>query len=182
MRMQVLLGTALVGILLVGSAEARDTKKGQVPPRHHAEPAYEKPAAAKGGQNMAGCGLGSLAVQDNGKWSQVAAAFLNGTGMQTFGISFGTSNCTEDGVASAAREKDAFVEANLAELRHDLAVGNGEYLSSLASFYGCKGDATNAFSRALRKHQDKVSGSTPEQASRVIDSVVSEEHASCLQS
>src|SRR4051812_44427690 len=64
----------------------------------------------EGSYGMAGCGLGSLAIRDGSKWMQVVAATLNGTGVQTFGISFGTSNCTEDGVATAAREKEAFIE------------------------------------------------------------------------
>ncbi|MGZ3670052.1 MAG: DUF3015 family protein [Bdellovibrionota bacterium] len=130
---------------------------------------------------MAGCGLGSMLIQDQGKWPQVGAAFLNGTGFQTFAISFGTSNCTEDGVASASREKDAFVESNIADIKRDLSVGKGEYLSSLASFYGCKGDQAASFGRSLRKHQDKVQGASAEQASRVIDSAVSQEHAGCRQ-
>jgi hypothetical protein len=128
---------------------------------------------------MAGCGLGSMAIQDNSKWAQVGAAFLNGTGMQTFGISFGTSNCTEDGMASASREKDAFVEANLADLRRDLSVGSGDYLSSLASLYGCKGAQAVEFNRALRKHQSNLLNAAPEQAPRAFDSAVAAERVSC---
>lgn len=141
---------------------------------------YSSPAASSAsGHRMAGCGLGSMVVEDGSKWSQVAAAFLNGTGMQTFGITFGTSNCTEDGVAEASREKDAFVEANYADLRHDLSVGSGAYLSSLASLYGCKGEAALEFGSALQKHQDKVLGASSVDASRVIDEVVTAEGASC---
>jgi hypothetical protein len=115
-------GMAVVAVmLLAGGAEARDYKK----PAHRNESAVERSAPSHGSQNMAGCGLGSMVVQDTGKWAQVGAAFLNGTGMQTFGISFGPSNCTEDGVASASREKDAFVEANLADIRRVVSVGSG---------------------------------------------------------
>lgn len=132
------------------------------------------------GHYMSGCGLGSMVIQDSSKWSQVASAFLNGTGFQTFGITFGTSNCTEDGVASASREKDAFVEANLADIRRDISVGSGDYLSSLASLYGCKGDSqTVDFSRALRKHQDSLLNSAPDQASKAIDTAVASEKVSC---
>ena len=174
MSVKFLLGTMLALCVAV-SANAADHRK------HHQDTPPPAPAPAKGGQNMAGCGLGSLAIQDNSKWSQVGAAFLNGTGMQTFGITFGTSNCTEDGVASASREKDAFVEANIADIRRDLSVGQGEYLSSLASYYGCKGPQADSFGRALRKHQDKVQTAPAAAASRVIDSAVLEEHAGCRQ-
>lgn len=143
-------------------------------------PSYSAPAkGSSGGQRMAGCGLGSQVVETNDKWSQVGAAFLNGTGMQTFGISFGTSNCTEDGVAMAAREKDAFVEANLADLRRDLAVGEGEYLSSLAGFYGCEGDAARVFGLGLQQSGTRLMDVSAEEASSAIDGVVKAERLSC---
>lgn len=160
-------------LLAAGSAEAAPRRQ----QRAAAQPSYSAPS---GGQNQAGCGLGSMAIQDNSKWAQVGASFLNGTGMQTFAITFGTSNCTEDGVASAGREKDAFVEANFADIRRDLSVGGGDYLSSLASLYGCKqAPETEAFHRALRKHQHDVLSSTPETAAKAIDAAVTAEAVSC---
>lgn len=156
-------------LLLAGAAQAAPKRAAR------AEPAR----VASGGHNQAGCGLGSMAIQDNSKWAQVGASFLNGTGFQTFAITFGTSNCTEDGVASATREKDAYVEANFSDIRRDLSAGGGEYLSSLASLYGCKGEKADTFHRALRKHQNDVLGATPETASQAIDSAVSAENVSC---
>lgn len=168
----------LCGVLMsAGLAEARDKKKGSAPAKRYEESSAVR--SAGGGQRMAGCGLGSIAIEDNSKWAQVGAAFLNGTGMQTFGISFGTSNCVEDGVTASNREKDAFVEANYSDLRRDVVVGNGTYLSSLASFYGCQGDSVASFGRALQKNQDKVLGASAEDASQVIDQVVAFENASC---
>ncbi len=176
MKKQILVG--IFAVLLAGTAQAREKI---TPHRQRTEVAVERSApASHTGHNMAGCGLGSMVIQDNSKWSQVGASILNSTGYQSFGISSGTSNCTEDGVATAAREKDAFVETNLADIRRDISVGSGEYLSSLASFYGCKGEKMDAFNRAMRKQQDKLN-SAPEKASHVIDTIVREEHASCLQ-
>jgi hypothetical protein len=104
---------------------------------------------------MAGCGLGSLAIQDNNKWSQVGASILNATGFQSIAISFGTSNCTEDGVTQASREKEAFIEANYADLQHDVATGSGEYLSSLASLYGCQADSFAAVAKKSGAFSEK---------------------------
>ncbi len=174
MKIQFLMITA--SLVFVGFAEAAPRRQQQ---RRAAEPTYERAASSAAGQNQAGCGLGSLAIQDNSKWAQVGASLLNGTGMQSFAITFGTSNCTEDGVASASREKDAFVEANLADIRRDLSVGSGDYLSSLASLYGCKGENEQSFNRALRKHQDSVLNSSAEQAGAAIDAAVSAEQVSC---
>jgi hypothetical protein len=111
-------------------------KKAVAPPP--AEPVMAAPVAP---QRMAGCGLGSLAIEDNSKWSQVGASLLNATGFQSIAISFGTSNCTEAGLTQASREKEAFIEANYADLQHDVANGSGEYLTSLASLYGCSAGA-----------------------------------------
>lgn len=160
-----------VSVVLAANADAAERR------RSGYAPAAAAPQGEKGNQRMAGCGLGSMVVEKNEKWSQVAAAFLNGTGFQTFGISFGTSGCTEDGVASAAREKDAFVEANLADLRRDVAAGEGEYLTGLASFYGCQ--SSDSFGAALQRHQDAILGASADEASRVIDQAVVAEKAAC---
>ena len=174
---------ALSLTLAAVSAEAAPRRKA-APPARQTYDSYDTRASsgygsAAAGHNMAGCGLGSMVVEDKSKWAQVGAAFLNGTGMQTFGISFGTSNCTEDGVATAALEKDAFVEANLADLRRDVAAGEGEYLSSLASFYGCKGDNAKAFGAALHRNQDALLTAPAAQATQAIDGIVSSQSLSC---
>jgi hypothetical protein len=137
------------------------------------------PSSSMSGQRMAGCGLGSIAIQSNDMISQVLAAFLNGTGVQTFGITSGTSNCTQDGVAHASREKDAYVESNIADLRRDVAAGSGEYMASLAAFYNCRGEATKSFAAGLQRHQDQILGASTEETSRVIDGAVSADHLGC---
>jgi hypothetical protein len=174
MKIQLLMFTA-VAFLGTSFAHAAAPKRQQ---RSDTATNYRS-SAASGGHNQAGCGLGSMVIEDNSKWAQVGASFLNGTGFQTFAITFGTSNCTEDGVASASREKDAFVESNLADIRRDLSVGSGDYLSSLASLYGCKGEQAAVFGSALRKHQDALLNAAPAAASRAIDSAVTAEKVSC---
>ena len=171
--MKLLTMTVCAALLVTVAANAADKKKTKTY-------SYDAPShGSAGGHRMAGCGLGSMVIEDRTKWAQVGAAFLNGTGFQTFGITFGTSNCTEDGVASAAREKDAFVEANIADIRRDVALGNGAYLSSLASLYGCKGESALIFGKALFKNRDKVLNSVNEEANSVIDQVLATEGASC---
>ena len=48
--------------------------------------------SASASVGSAGCGLGSLVFTDNEWWMQVLAATVNSTGVQTFGITSGTSN------------------------------------------------------------------------------------------
>jgi hypothetical protein len=91
------------------------------------------------GYGVAGCGLGNLAM---GKDSQVLAATTNGTfGSQTFGITSGTSNCTDDGAVSAANQMPMFIESNHVALANDVARGSGETLANLSEVMGCSNAA-----------------------------------------
>lgn len=86
------------------------------------------------GQTNTGCGLGSIVFEGkDGLASQVCAATSNGvSGNQTFGITFGTSNC-EKATAFASNEKlNKFVADNMDNLAMDISKGSGEYLSTLA--------------------------------------------------
>ncbi|MBA2252248.1 MAG: DUF3015 domain-containing protein [Nitrospirales bacterium] len=88
-----------------------------------------------------GCGLGKLAWGDFKGQKQIAPqvmmATTNGTfGSQTFGISFGTSGCTSDGVIMRTELVNAFASATLENLQHEMAQGHGEHLTSLATLMG----------------------------------------------
>jgi hypothetical protein len=85
---------------------------------------------------MAGCGLGSVVMGSQG--SQVLAATTNLTYFNQFlGITTGTSNCAEDGVALRKSEVNSFAEANFESLKSEMAQGKGENLEVLASLMGC---------------------------------------------
>jgi hypothetical protein len=91
--------------------------------------------------NGPGCGLGKLAWSDYKHQKniapQVMMATTNGTfGSQTFGISFGTSGCTNDGQVMAGRKTDMFVASTFESLSEDLARGQGEHLASLVMMTG----------------------------------------------
>jgi len=84
-----------------------------------------------------GCGLGKeLWGNANNQKSigvQVLAATTNGTsGNQTFGISSGTSGCTNNGTLFSEYKVTVFASANFDNLSQDMARGGGEYLVSLA--------------------------------------------------
>ncbi len=91
--------------------------------------------------NGPGCGLGKLAWGDFKGQKQIAPqvmmATTNGTfGSQTFGISFGTSGCTNDGVIMRTELVNAFASATFENLQHEMAQGRGEHLASLATLMG----------------------------------------------
>src|SRR5258706_10011582 len=89
-------------------------------------------ASAAGNHPMAGCGLGYLLLsnKDNEKVTQVLGATTNGTfGTQTFGISSGTSGCTEDGAVKVSKATEVYTEVNLDSLRREMAMGQGEFVN-----------------------------------------------------
>ena len=90
--------------------------------------------------NDAGCGLGSMIITKNSKLMQVLAVTTNATGIQTLGITFGTSNCSSNGLVNNDKQIQYFVEVNQAELTREMAQGHGEKLSTLAALNGCATD------------------------------------------
>src|SRR5213594_3662549 len=92
-----------------------------------------------------GCGLGKLAWADFGHQKnigpQVLMATTNGTfGSQTFGISTGTSGCTNDGKVWAEHKVTMFASINFEDLSQEMAQGGGEHLTSLATLMGVPAD------------------------------------------
>src|SRR5439155_26979576 len=97
-----------------------------------------------------GCGLGKLAWSDfkhqKNIGPQVFMATTNGTfGSQTFGISTGTSGCTNDGKVWAEYKVTMFAEINFENLSQEMAQGRGEHLASLAALMGVPVDQQPAF-------------------------------------
>lgn len=98
-------------------------------------------ALAANPDNGPGCGLGKLAWGDfkhqKNIWPQVFMATTNGTfGSNTFGISFGTSGCTNDGKWWAEHKVTDFASINFENLSQEMAQGQGEHLASLATLMG----------------------------------------------
>jgi len=108
-------------------------------------------AAATGNPDTGpGCGLGKLAWQNYPHQKtigvQVLESTTNGTfGSTTFGISSGTSGCTNDGQFWASEKTNIFAAINFDNLAQDMAVGQGEHLASLATLMGIPADQQPAF-------------------------------------
>lgn len=97
-----------------------------------------------------GCGLGKLAWSDYGRQKsiapQVMMATTNGTfGNQTFGISSGTSGCTNDGTIMSEHKASIFAAANYESLSQEMARGGGEHLASLAELMGVREESRPEF-------------------------------------
>ncbi len=96
-----------------------------------------------------GCGLGKIAWADFKNQKNIAPQVLmvttNGTGMNTFAISSGTSGCTNDGQVWASERANVFAAINFENLSQEMAQGKGEHLASLATLMGVPSEQHAAF-------------------------------------
>jgi hypothetical protein len=97
--------------------------------------------------NIGSCGWGSKVMDgQSGIAPQVLGATTNGTsGNQTFGISSGTSGCTQDGVVNSNWKTAMFIDGNKSKLARDMSTGSGETLESLANLIGVQEQDKAAF-------------------------------------
>src|SRR5882672_5556874 len=102
--------------------------------------------------NIGGCGWGAkLFDGQSGVVPQVLAVTTNGTsGNQTFGITTGTSGCTQDGAIKSTWKTAMFIDGNKERLARDMSIGSGETLDSLAHLIGVRDEDRAAFSRAMQ--------------------------------
>ena len=117
------------------------------------------PAAALAQQNNIGtCGWGSKLFDGQaGVAPQVLAVTTNGTsGNQTFGITSGTSGCTQDGAVRSTWRTAMFIDGNKENLARDMSVGGGEALDSLAHLLGVEAADRAAFNRIARDNMQRI--------------------------
>lgn len=134
-----------------------------------AQPMGPPPPPSGGGYGMAGCGLGSILFGSQPGMIQILAATTNGTfASQTFGITSGTSNCTDTagGMASAS----VFIQTNREALAKDISRGNGETIKNLATLSGCSDPA--AVGVTLQKNFKTIFPSAAVTNVQVSDTVI----------
>ena len=127
-----------------------------------------------------GCGLGKLAWADFKRQKDIAPQVLmattNGTfGSQTFGISFGTSGCTNDGKVWAEHKTEFFVAATFENLAEDMARGHGEHLTALATLLGVPADQQQMFSTLVQARYRELIGrgeTSPSALIKALDEVM----------
>ena len=115
-------------------------------------------AMAAGENNIGNCGWGSkLFDGQSGVAPQVLAVTTNGTfGNQTFGITSGTSGCTQDGKVTSSWKTSLFIDGNKEALARDMSVGGGEALDSLALLMGVEAQDRDAFNRAAKSNMGRI--------------------------
>jgi hypothetical protein len=123
--------------------------------------------------NIGSCGWGSKVMDgQSGIFPQVLGATTNGTsGNQTFGISSGTSGCTQDGVVSSNWKTAMFIDGNKSELARDMSTGSGETLESLAKLIGVQEQDKAAFFRATKDNFARIFPSENPTTDQVVASL-----------
>ncbi|MGE5240576.1 MAG: DUF3015 domain-containing protein [Bacteroidota bacterium] len=142
-----LMVVALIGMLPVGAMAAQD--------------------------NIGSCGWGAkLFDGQRGIAPQVLAVTTNGTsGNQTFGITSGTSGCTQDGVVKSSWKTAMFIDGNKDKLARDMSTGSGEALESLAKLIGVKDQDKTAFFRATKENFARIFASDHPTTDQVVASL-----------
>jgi hypothetical protein len=116
------------------------------------------PIAVAQQNNIGSCGWGSKVFDgQSGLAPQVLGATTNGTfGNQTFGITSGTSGCTQDGAVRSTWKTAMFIDGNKETLARDMSVGSGEALDSLAHLLGVEAADRAAFNRIARDNMQRI--------------------------
>ena len=121
-----------------------------------------------GRYGTAGCGLGAMAFKDQPGGIQIIAATLNGIcANQSFGITFGTSNC---GPSLFAQGTKNFVEANREVVAKDIARGEGEAIGALTVINACAD--SRAVGAALQKRFGAIFPSADATDAAVTDAIL----------
>ncbi len=125
----------------------------------------------------AGCGLGSVVIQKNSKLLQLFAITTNATFFsQAFGITSGTSNCSANGIVFNDKEATIYAEANLQNLKIDMARGSGESLTAFAQTLGCGKEVTPAFGEMTQKHYQNIFPNADVLPIQFLESIKNEIH------
>ncbi len=123
--------------------------------------------------NVGSCGWGSKLFDGQGGIApQVLAATTNGTsGNQTFGVTSGTSGCTQDGVVTSSWKTAMFIEGNKEKLARDISRGHGETLDSLFKLLGVVDEHKPAFIQLTKENFAKIFPSEEATSKEIVASL-----------
>ena len=104
-----------------------------------------------------GCGLGSMIWRKNSIVSALFRATTNHSfSSQLFGITTGTSGCSQHSIVKRDMYPVYYAEANLPELRYEMAQGQGEYVATFAEVLGCSPAAQVEFTAWAQSSYPKL--------------------------
>lgn len=112
-------------------------------------------AAGYGGS---GCGPGSMVAGTAPGAMQLLGVTINVTlsPTQYSAISTGFSNCNPQGLVKLDKEREMFAQSNYSSLVREMAVGEGENLSTLAGMYGCSQESYGDFTSMVQTNFEHI--------------------------
>ena len=132
-------------------------------------------AAAGQARSNTGCGLGSMLFKNNADNSVVLQTFqatTNGIyGNQTFGITTGTSECSQPKNFVSNQQLNEFMVANMDNLARDIAQGRGETLDAFAELLGVPAEKRPEFYSQLQNGFSRIFTSPGVQMASVMDNI-----------
>ncbi|MGH8481488.1 MAG: DUF3015 family protein [Nevskiaceae bacterium] len=131
------------------------------------------PLAPAMADNDAGCGLGTQVMAGkSGIFAHLVATYTNGLlGNQTFGITSGTLGCNGNSEVTADADLRKFASTNLDQLTVEMATGEGEALTALASLYGIEAQDRAAFYSLTKSNYGTIVDSDSVTAGEVLASI-----------
>ncbi|MFV2059861.1 MAG: DUF3015 family protein [Gammaproteobacteria bacterium] len=108
--------------------------------------------------NVGSCGLGSMIFKGKtGTMNESLAITTNATSFNnTFGITSGTLGCKKNGVVTYSAALSTFMAANIDKVSHDMAVGKGESLETMANLMGIAEQDKATFYKTTRENFDSI--------------------------
>ncbi len=140
----------LAALIAPVGAKAQESAK-RTPANKGAKKSSVQEATSGQGYGVAGCGLGSLVLGPQPGMIQIVSATLNATGMQSVGITIGTSNCD---IPEMGHQASVFIEVNREALAKDAARGQGETVAGLAAIFNCSNSSD--FGQGLREDYSRI--------------------------
>lgn len=120
-----------------------------------------------------GCGWGQILFEgQSGTASHVLAMTTNGsTGNNTFGVTSGTNGCSASGTISYKGKEMINVGLMMDEFSEDVAMGDGEVLTSVAVAMGVAPEHRAEFKASMHQNFDKLFPSENVETEQVLDAM-----------
>lgn len=104
--------------------------------------------------SSSGCGMGYEIAPKQSLVSSSTRSIVNATFSNTIAMTLGTSGCAKHSIVKNDAKGIHFAEANMNVLALEMSRGNGEFVSSFASVYGCNN--TEAFGSMVQANYETV--------------------------
>jgi hypothetical protein len=117
---------------------------------------YLAMASAYAGDGSSGCGAGWYIFKKNSLISSSLRATTNAIFLNaTFGMTFGTSNCSKHSIVKNDMKAIHFTEYTFAQLKREMAKADGDYFLAMADIMGC-GQHTQEFGQVVRSNYGAI--------------------------